>query len=68
MAISLRAARVNAGLTQEQAAKAIGVSPNTVSRWELGISAPHYKHLSKICKVYGLKSYDDIIFLPKNNA
>ena len=68
MAMSLKAARVNANLTQEQAAKTIGVSTNTVSRWELGISAPHYKHLANICKAYGLTSYDEIIFLPRNNA
>lgn len=68
MTISLKAARVNANLTQEQAGKAIGVSTNTISRWELGVSAPHYRYFSSICETYGLKSYDEIIFLPKNNA
>ena len=68
MAITLAAARVNAGLTQAQAAEAIGVKPNTVSRWEKGYNDPQFKHVLKICEVYGLESYDDIIFLPKNNA
>ena len=40
MAITLKAARVNVGMTQEEAAKRIGVTANTISRWELGISAP----------------------------
>ena len=62
MAISLRAARVDANLTQEQAAEAIGVRQNTISRWELGTSVPSGKYIPKICEVYG-KHYDDIIFL-----
>lgn len=68
MTLTLKAARVNAGLTQKQAASIIGVTDNTISRWELGISSPTFKHLPNICKAYNLKSYDDIIFLPKNNA
>lgn len=32
--ISLKAARVNAGLTQEQAAKAIGRTKQTLVSWE----------------------------------
>lgn len=67
MAISLKAARVDAKLTQEQAAEAIGVTQNTISRWENGVSVPNYKHIPSICKAYG-KSYDDIIFLPSDYA
>ena len=68
MAISMRAARVNAGLTQVEAAKIIGVAPNTISRWEKGISAPTFKYIRPIVEAYGLKSYEDIIFLPTDNA
>lgn len=68
MAITLKAARVNVGMTQEEAAKRIGVTANTISRWELGISAPTFRYMQPICEAYGLKSYDDIIFFPKNNA
>ena len=67
MAITLRAARVNVGLTQAQAAKEIGVEPNTISRWELGTSFPQGRFIDRICEVYG-RSYDDIIFLPSNSA
>ena len=68
MAISLRAARVNAELTQAEAAKIIGVSPNTISRWEQGITSPTFKYIRPIVEAYGLKSFEDIIFLPTDNA
>lgn len=67
MGITLKAARVNAGLTQAQAAKKIGVEANTISRWELGTSFPQGRYIDKICEVYG-RSYDEIIFLPSNYA
>ena len=68
MAISMRAARVNAELTQAEAAKIIGVSPNTISRWEQGITSPTFKYIRPIVEAYGLKSFEDIIFLPTDNA
>lgn len=68
MAMTLRAARVNVGLKQTEAAEAIGVTQNTIYRWENGISMPNLKHIPNICKTYKLNSYDDIIFLPTNNA
>lgn len=68
MAISMRAARVNAELTQVEAAKIIGVAPNTISRWEKGISSPTFKYIRPIVEAYGLTSYEDIIFVPTDNA
>lgn len=68
MAISMRAARVNAELTQAEAAKIIGVSSNTISRWEKGITSPTFKYIRPIVEAYGLKSFEDIIFLPTDNA
>ena len=68
MAISMRAARVNAELTQAEAAKIIGVSPNTISRWEQGITSPTFKYIRPIVEAYGLKSFEDIIFLPTDNV
>ena len=63
MAITLRAARVNAGLTQKQAANKIGVSVSCIVKWESGKSAPSIKHIPKITAAYNT-TYDDIIFLP----
>ena len=65
MKMTLKAARVNAGLTQEEAAKSIGVTKNTIYRWEIGVSSPSFKRLHTICEVYGVDSLDDLIFLPK---
>lgn len=67
MALTLKAARVNRGLTQDKAAVLIGVSTNTISKWESGKTFPSTKWLPKIEQVYGIR-YDDIIFLPKNYA
>lgn len=38
MKISLKAARSNRNLTQKQAAVLIGVSEDTISNWERGVS------------------------------
>lgn len=65
MKLTLRAARVNAGLTQVEAGKRIGVGPDVISNWERYISFPNVLQLPKIEEAYGIK-YDDIIFLPQN--
>lgn len=36
--ISLAAARVNAGMTQEEVAKKMGISKQTIINWEKGVS------------------------------
>ena len=52
--ISLAAARVNAGLTQREFAKACGVSETTVISWEAGKTFPSIGKLSKLEKVLGI--------------
>ena len=54
MHISYKAARVNAGLTQEEAAARIGVSVATISRWETGMSIPSARRLGAMSDVYGV--------------
>lgn len=54
MIISLRAARINAGLTQEQAAELIGVIRITVSDWEIGKYKPKKVRRQRIAETYGL--------------
>lgn len=62
MPITLKAARINKGYSQEDAAKAIGVSSDTLSNYERGKSYPDVPILKKIEELYEIK-YEDIIFL-----
>ena len=64
--ISLKAARVNCGLSQKTVAKALGVSNKTVSSWENGDTYPSAKYIARLCELYNV-SYDDIIFLSANS-
>lgn len=50
--ISLRAARVNAGLSISDVAKALGVSKNTVINYEHGRTAPSYAVVQKLETLY----------------
>lgn len=65
MPITLKAARVNSGLNQTEAAKLIGVSRATIMSWEKYHSFPNVIHLHAIETAYNVK-YDDIIFLPSD--
>ncbi|MBQ9313535.1 MAG: helix-turn-helix transcriptional regulator [Clostridia bacterium] len=62
MAMTLKAIRINKGLSQEEAAKLIGVGSDTLSNYERGITFPDIPVLKKIEEVYEVK-YDDINFL-----
>ena len=46
MELTLRAARVNAGLTQEQVHERLGIAMSTLSRIECGKSSPRYNTIS----------------------
>lgn len=50
--ISLKAARVNANLSQQQAAKELGVDVSTVIRWEKDPAKVQAGYQSKISKTY----------------
>jgi transcriptional regulator with XRE-family HTH domain len=54
--ISLKAARVNAKLTQEDVAKAIGKSKVTVAFWESGKTKITASDFIKLCELYGVPS------------
>ena len=58
--ITLRAARVNAGLTQSKAAKEIGVTRDTLSNWENGKSYPDIHSLLLLSNLCGI-SLDQLI-------
>ena len=63
MKMTLKNARELAGLTQSEAAKRIGVTPDTIGNYERGKSYPDIPVLRKIEEVYGV-SYNNLIFLP----
>ena len=62
MKMTLKTARELAGLTQAEAAKHIGVTPDTVGNYERGKSYPDIPVLRKIEEVYKV-NYDNLIFL-----
>ena len=60
--ISLAAARVNAGLTQEDVAKMLSVSNKTVGNWETGKIIPNSATIYALSEIYKIPK--DNIFLP----
>lgn len=62
MSITLKALRINAGYDQRTAAKAIGITPETLGRWENAKSFPNVPYIKILEKLYGVK-YENINFL-----
>lgn len=60
--ISLAAARVNAGLTQEEVAEKMRVSKVTVINWEKGRVVPGIPETEMLSRIYNIPQ--DNIFLP----
>ena len=61
MAITIKAARVNVGLTQESAAKELGVTRATLANYEAGKTIPDIETGKKMAILYKM-SVDDLIF------
>ena len=59
MAMSLAAARINAGLSQESAAKSLHINRNTLSNYENYKTKPDIDKGKEIAALYGV-SVDDI--------
>lgn len=53
-AANLRKLRLDKALTQEQAAEKLGVSAQSVSRWETGVTFPDILLLPEIAKLYSV--------------
>ena len=64
--ISMKAARVNAGLTQKEVATKLNVSNKTVCSWENGETFPSAEKIDALCNLYGIP-YDFINFLPNDS-
>ena len=61
----LSAARVNAGLSQKEAAEKLGVSNSTLCSWEKYTTYPDAEMIPKICDLYGIP-YDQINFIQES--
>lgn len=61
-AVTFKAARVNCDLTQEEAAKRLGISKQMLCRYETGKTEPKLSMFKKMCNLYGVNMDD--IFLP----
>ena len=59
--LTLKALRINKGYTQEKAAELIGISVETLGKYEKGITYPDIPILKKIEEIYDTK-YDNINF------
>lgn len=64
--LTLKAARVNTGLSQKQAAKALNISNKTLGNWEKGVSYPKADKVAELCALYKV-DYDNLNFLPSNS-
>lgn len=61
--LTLRACRVNKGLTIKEAANQLGISAFTLGNYESGKTFPTAPVIARMENLYGV-SYDEIIFLP----
>ena len=64
--ISLKAARVNADMTQIEAANLLNVDKSTIISWEKGKTHPDYPKAQKLSEIYGIP-LDYINFKSKNS-
>ena len=48
------------GMTQEELSEAVGVTRQTISKWELDSSTPDLEYLCKLCDLFGVTT-DDLI-------
>ena len=65
--ISIAAARVDARKTQEDVAKALHVSKQTVGSWENGKTSPSVEKAMQFCEFCKIP-YDRVSFLRERNA
>lgn len=52
--ISLKAARVNAGLTQDEAGRLLNRTKQTIVNWENGVTEIKYRDLAALSELYGM--------------
>lgn len=65
--ISIAAARVDAKKTQEEVARALHVSKQTIGAWEKGKTSPTVEKAMEFCRFCNIP-YDRVSFLRERNA
>lgn len=67
--ITLKSLRIAKGMTQREAAAALGVGAPTLGRWEANTTMPDVLQAAKLAKLYDI-SFDEMfsIFMPKMDA
>ena len=63
--ITLKAARVNANLSQRKAAELLNICPDTLRNYESGTTVPDWDKVADIERVYGYPA-DFILFTRKS--
>jgi DNA-binding XRE family transcriptional regulator len=66
--VDLRAARLNMGLSLNDAAQKIGVSRDTIERAEAGVGSPQPRNAFKIASFYGYQVTDVWPIEPEQTA
>ena len=61
--VTLKAARISAGFTRKALAERMGISDDTVARWETGKTSIKPAYLYMLCGITGFTEGD--IFLPE---
>lgn len=64
--LTLRAARINKGLSTEEAAKELNISRHTLYKYEEGSSSPNVKTALAMSKLYGVSI--DMLDFPIGNS
>lgn len=59
---NLKKIRLFHNLTQNQAARLIGISRASIGSYEEGRAEPPYEILKRICKAYGIERMDRLMF------
>ena len=64
--LTLKAWRINAGLSLEDVASILGKTPRTIQNWESGFNIPDKANVYKLAKIYNTTI--DNIFLGNHSA
>lgn len=60
--ISLKAARANVNMTQQEVANILNINKSTLASWEKGKTQPKYRQAIKLSEIYRIP-YDCLNFL-----